>query len=219
MDRNRSLHDLDPDERWVEIARARQALAATLAELTPDEWEEPSLCSEWRVKDVAAHVAMTPAGEPRTWEMVTGLVRARGDLWGFGRDVAIAWAERPTDEIVRTLRTRATSRSMPRVTNAANVLLDVLVHTQDIAVPLGREHPVPSRAGLDALHRAWQMGWPFHARRRLTGVSLVATDADVVLGSGPLVEAPLRSLLLLTTGRDTDSVPHLTGPGVALLPR
>ncbi|ANH37066.1 hypothetical protein I601_0614 [Nocardioides dokdonensis FR1436] len=219
MDSDRSPQGLDPEQRWVEIAAARIALAGLLADLTPEEWERPSLCSRWRVRDVAAHVAMTPAGEPGTWEIMTGLVRARGDLWAFGREVAVAWAGRPTDEIVRTLRTRATSRSMPRVTNAANVLLDVLVHTQDIAVPLGRQLPVPSGAGLDALHRAWQMGWPFHARRRLAGVSLVASDADVVLGSGPLVEAPLGSLLLLTTARETASVPHLTGPGLALLPR
>lgn len=219
MDRTRSLQDLDPDERWAEIAAARRALAATLADLTPDEWEEPSLCSEWRVKDVAAHVAMTSAGEPTTWEVLTGLIRARGDLWGFGRDIAVAWAQRPTADIVRTLHTGAMSRSMPPGTNAAKVLLDVLVHTQDIVVPLGRGHPVPSRAGLASLHLAWRTGWPFHARKRLVGVSLVASDADVVLGSGPQVEAPLGSLLLLTTARDTSSVPHLTGPGVALLPR
>ncbi|MEP7738494.1 maleylpyruvate isomerase family mycothiol-dependent enzyme [Nocardioides sp. 31GB23] len=219
MDRTRSRQELDPDERWAEIAAARHALAAMLADLTRDEWEHASLCSEWRVKDVAAHVAMTPAGEPTTWEMVTGLIRARGDLWGFGRDVAIAWAQRPTAEIVRTLRTGATSRSVPLGTNAANLLLDVLVHTQDIAVPLGRVHPVPPRAGLVSLRRAWRMGWPFHARKRLTGISLVASDADVVLGSGPPVEAPLGSLLLLTTARDPASVPSLTGPGVALLHR
>lgn len=219
MDRTPSGQDLDRDERWTEIVAARRTLAATLADLTPDEWEHASLCSEWRVKDVAAHVAMTPAGEPTAWGVVTGLIRARGDLWGFGRDVAIAWARRPTDEIVRTLHTSATSRSMPPGTNAANVLLDVLVHTQDIAVPLGRVHPVPPRAGLAALHRAWRMGWPFHARKRLAGISLVASDADVVLGSGPPVEAPLGSLLLLTTARDPASVPHLSGPGVVLLPR
>lgn len=218
MDRHQSSQGLDADQRWAAIATARRALAALLTDLTPEEWERPSLCSQWRVRDVAAHVAMTPAGEPGTWEMVTGLIRARGDLWGFGRDVAIAWAQRPTDEIVETLRTRATSRSMPRVTNEANVLLDVLVHTQDIAVPLGREHPVPPPAGLDALHRAWRMGWPFHARKRLAGISLVASDADVVLGSGPPVEAPLGSLLLLATTRETTSIPHLTGPGLALLP-
>ena len=219
MDRTRSRQDLDRDERWAEIVAARRALAATLADLAPDEWEHASLCSEWRVRDVAAHVAMTPAGEPTAREMVTGLIRARGDLWGFGMDIAIAGARRPADEIVRTLHTGATSRSMPPGTNAANVLLDVLVHTQDIAVPLGRVHPVPPRAGLAALHRAWRMGWPFHARKRLAGISLVASDADVVLGSGPPVEAPLGSLLLLTTARDPASVPHLSGPGVVLLPR
>lgn len=202
------------ERRWAQIAQARRDLAGLLEGLGPAGWHQQSLCTEWRVRDVAAHVAMTPAGEPGTWQLVTGLVRARGDLWGFGRDVAVAWAQRPTGEIVDVLRREAESRAMPRVTNAENVLLDVLVHSQDIALPLGLDLDVPTVAGVEALQRAWSMGWPFHARRRLDGVSLVASDADVALGSGPVVEGSLATLLLLTTGRYTTAVPRLSGPGL-----
>ena len=73
MDRTRSRQDLDRDERWAEIVAARRALAATLADLAPDEWEHASLCSEWRVRDVAAHVAMTSVRQT-VWSVVLPLL-------------------------------------------------------------------------------------------------------------------------------------------------
>jgi hypothetical protein len=61
------------------------------------------------------------------------------------------------------------------------------------------------------------MGWPFWARRRLRGLRLVATDAPVDVGAGPVVEGPLVGLLLLVTGRTEAARARLSGPGVASL--
>ena len=60
---------------------------------------------------------------------------------------------------------------MPAVTNAKNILLDAIVHGQDIAVPLGIERPVPVDAAVAGFERTWSMGWPFHARKRLRGLA------------------------------------------------
>ena len=39
------------------LARAERAdLADLLATLTPEQWDAPTLCTEWRVRDVVAHV-------------------------------------------------------------------------------------------------------------------------------------------------------------------
>ena len=209
---------MDVEQQWVHIEAERRSLAAQLGGLSPEQWEAPSLCERWRVRDVAAHVAMTPAGAPTTWQIVRGVARARGDLWRFGCDVAVAWGDaRSTDEIVRILGEEAASRSMPVVTNAQNILLDVLVHGQDIGVPLGLDRPVPTDAGLAAFHRIWSMGWPFHARRRLAGVTLVATDAALAVGDGPEVSGRLADLLLLATGRSAAARVRLHGPGVEVL--
>lgn len=207
---------MEVEERWRWLASGRRDLADLLERLTPEQWEQPSLCAQWRVRDVAAHVAMTPT-EPRMGAVVTGMVRAHGRLWDFGRDVAIAYAARPTEEIVAVLRRDAESRSMPALTNAKNVLMDCYVHTQDIAVPLGIDRPVPTDAGVASFERVWMMGWPFWAKRRLRGVRLVATDAPVDAGDGEVVEGPLATLLLLVTGRTDAAVRRLTGPGVERL--
>ena len=103
--------------------------------------------------------------------------------------------------------------------NPRDSLFDVIVHSQDIAVPLGREFPVPAQDVRRGLERVWQMGWPFRAQRRLANLRLVATDTDWVVGDGPEVSGPALSLLLLLTGRTETATTSLNGAGVAVLPR
>jgi len=123
---------------WQSIERERLSLADLADELTDEQWETQSLCSEWRVRDVIAHLVMTPAGEPSPGQMVRALLRTRGDLWGAGRDVAIAYAARPTADLAAGLRTYAAVRTKPVFVNADNIVLDLLVHGQDITVPRHR---------------------------------------------------------------------------------
>ncbi len=123
-------------------------------------------------------------------------------------------AARPTRDILDELRTYADSRRLPVVTNYRNILFDVLVHAQDIAIPLDRDYPMPPEPARVGAHRVWTMGWPFWARRRLRGVRLVATDIDWSAGAGVEVRGPIRMLLLLLTGRTPTAAPHLSGPGV-----
>ena len=72
----------------------------------------------------------------------------------------------------------ANSRHLPAVTNYRNILFDIQVHAQDIAIPLGRDYPMQPEAARAGPDRVWTMAWPFWARRRLRGVRLVATHAD-----------------------------------------
>ena len=99
------------------------------------------------------------------------------------------------------------------MTNYRNIVPDVLVHSQDIAVPLGRDLPVPIAAARAAADRVWGMGWPFWARRRLRGMRLTAIDTDWTVGAGEEVTGPIAALLLLLlTGRTAAARPHLAGP-------
>ena len=206
------------DTAWALIETERLTLADLLDGLTPEQWEAPSLCKEWRVRDVAAHVAMTPAGAPRPWTMVKALARNRGHLWAAGRDVAVAYAVRPTEQITSDLRRDAASRTKPVFVAADNILVDLLVHGQDIAVPLGLNREVPALAGNIALRRIWTMGWPFYARRRLHGFALQAEDCDWSAGDGPAVRGTSAQLLLLMTNR-TAALDQLRGPGVEVIKR
>jgi uncharacterized protein (TIGR03083 family) len=204
---------MDEERSWASITAQRLSLAELLDGLSAAEWEQPSLCAGWRVRDVAAHVAMAPQA-PGLGAMLADAVRARGSFHRLNHDVAVRLAARPTQDIVAELRATAQSRRLPAVTSYRNILFDVLVHTQDIAIPLGRNEPMPLEAAQAGAERVWTMGWPFWARRRLRGVRLVATDTDWSVGAGTELSGPIGMLLLLLTGRTSTAIPHLSGPGV-----
>ena len=208
---------MDAETSWQVIAEQRLGLAELLGGLTADEWETPSLCDGWRVRDVAAHVALAPQ-PPGLGAMVGAAVRARGSFDRLNHDTAVEHAARPTEQIVAELRQHAYSRRLPFVTTYRNIVPDILVHAQDIAIPLGCDHPMPVDAARAGAERVWTMGWPFWARRRLRGIRLTATDTAWTVGAGEAeVRGPIGVLLLLLTGRTATALPRLTGPGAVRL--
>jgi len=205
---------MDREDSWRAIAAARLDLADLLEGLDEGEWGKPSLCAGWRVCDVAAHVAMTPL-VPGVGAMLVDAVRAGGRFHKLNHDVAVRHAgTRGHVALVGELREHAYDRRLPVVTNYRNIVLDVVVHGQDIALPLGRELAVPTEVAVAAATRAWTMGWPFWARRRLRGLRLVATDADWMAGRGDELRGPIGALVLLLTGRAATAAPCLTGAGL-----
>lgn len=203
---------MDREQKWRAVADQRRVLADLLSGLSAEQWERPSLCTQWRVRDVAAHVALTPQSPGLVRILGLGL-RAHGDFHAANRDMAVGHAARSSARLVTELRDLADSRRKPAVTTLDNLLFDTLVHIQDVAVPLGLSVTMPPDAAREGAARVWRMGWPFWARRRFRGVRLTATDVDWSAGEGAEVRGPVSALLLLLTGRTTVALPHLTGPG------
>ena len=202
------------DAVWAAIDLERTKLADLLDDLAPEEWSRPSLCEGWRVRDVAAHLALSHSGWRRT---AVEMCRARGSFDRMVHDTAVRHACAPTDQLAGEIRAMVGSRRHAPTLTPLEPLYDVLVHGQDIAVPLGRSSPMPVEAATAAATRVWTMGWPmstaFRARTRLRGLRLVATDTDWSAGDGAVVEGPVEALLLLLTGR-TAWLHRLSGPGV-----
>src|SRR3954469_25090856 len=119
---------MDREQTWQTIEHERLRLADLLATLTGDEWDRPSLCAGWRVRDVAAHVALAPQ-PPGPWTMLVQGVRARGSSPPLSRATAGRPAA-PADGFVAELRAHAASRALPPMTNHRNILFDTLVHVQ-----------------------------------------------------------------------------------------
>lgn len=208
---------MDRERAWQLIEQERLSLADLLSGLTPAEWEHPSLCAGWRVRDVAAHVALAPLQSPGMWSMLVEAVRARGSFDRLNHDVSVRHADRPGADLVMELRAHAASRRLPAVTNYRNILFDILVHGQDIAIPLRRPRVMPLDAAVAGLDRVWTAGWPFWAKRRLAGFHLAATDAEWSAGTGwHEVRGPVSALLLLLTGRAA-ALDQLSGDGLAEL--
>jgi uncharacterized protein (TIGR03083 family) len=203
---------VDAETSWWVIEQERLSLAALLENLSDDQWNAPSLCEGWRVKDVAAHVALA-AQPPSPLVMVVEGVRAHGRFHKINHDFSVRHAERPGADMIAELREHAASRRLPKVTNYRNILFDILVHGQDIAIPLGIPREMPKDAGRAGIEGVWTMGWPFGAKRALKRFRYTATDVDWTAGHGPEVSGPVDALLLLLTGRPA-ALPRLCGPGV-----
>lgn len=201
------------DDVWQAIDAERSGLADLLDELSPSEWETPSLCDGWRVREVAAHLTLSQNPVLAT---TFSLLRARGDVNRMISDTARRRAALPTAEYSRLLRGMLGSRRKIVFVTAMAPLIDVLVHGQDIAVPLGRARAMPPTVAAAAATDVWSRSWPFNARRRLRGLRLVATDTAWSVGDGASVEGPIGALLLLLTGREA-ALGRLTGDGVRRL--
>ncbi|MFI5898361.1 maleylpyruvate isomerase family mycothiol-dependent enzyme [Actinoplanes sp. NPDC051513] len=203
------------EDYWSRVRLLRLRVADLLESLTPAKWDAPSLCRGWRVRDVAGHLALIPT--ITTWEMIAAAPRAGFNPHRINSLLAIRNGSRDRADLVAQIRQHAGAQRTARVLDARNALFDVIVHSQDITVPLGRDFPVPAENSHQALRRVWAMGWPFHANRTLAGLTLTATDTDWTEGAGPQVSGTALALLLLLTGRTAAAVDSLQGPGTARL--
>jgi uncharacterized protein (TIGR03083 family) len=206
---------MDREDVWRAIDDQRRALVELLEDLSDDDWDHPSLCEGWTVRQVAAHVAL----QNTTWSAmprgVLDMIRS-GGMNGAIHAVACRHALRPTDQIIAEIRDRiGVWRPLPTVTYLESAI-DYLVHPQDVAIPLGRRLEMPTDVAAVAAQRVWTSPRMFHARRRLAGYRLVATDTDWTAGHGNEVSGPIRALLLLLTGRSA-LLADLSGPGAATL--
>ncbi|GIH97891.1 maleylpyruvate isomerase family mycothiol-dependent enzyme [Planobispora siamensis] len=204
---------MNQQEIWAALEIERRGLADMLDGLSPEDWDRPSLCEGWRVREVAAHLAMSV--EVKVGRVLVEFVRARGSFNRVVRDTAVRHARRQsTGDIVEEIRKTAVSHSRAFGTKPLDPLFDALVHGQDIAVPLRIGRTMPLEAARVCATHIWERGFLFHPQRRLRGLRLVATDTDWAVGEGEVVQGPVQALLLLMSGRSTAALPDLDGAGM-----
>lgn len=201
-----------PDEEyWDAVRLMRFSLADFLHTLTAKDWDRASLCVGWRIRDVAGHLSLVST--ITTGEMVAAAPRAAFNPNRINTLLARRYGSLEPAVIIARIREGAPDRRTARVLDIRNSLFDLIVHSQDIALPLDRQFEVPVEYCRIGLERVWQMGWPFRARTRLGHLRLTATDTAWAAGTGPQVNGTALALLLLLTGRDEAAAPMLHGPG------
>lgn len=198
---------------WPTIHAERQALINDVSDFTDVQWSTQSLCSEWTVADVLAHLLsaakMTP---PR---FATRFAGARFDFARFAaRQVAVEGAAGPVATLAgfRTAEPRETAPPGPKAT----WLGEAFVHGEDIRRPLGIKREYPLSEVTKALAFYAGSNTIIGGKDRVAGLTLEPTDIAFSIGNGPLVRGPAMALLLAVTGRKS-ALEELTGPGVAVL--
>jgi uncharacterized protein (TIGR03083 family) len=205
---------MDHDQVWQAIDAQRRSLADLLADLPDDQWRQPSLCDGWTVRDVAAHLTLQQVS---LGGMIGMMAQWRGSLDQTIHHVACRRAAAlPTERIIAEIRDMVGSRRHNIGVTHLETLTDILVHGQDIAIPLGLRHDMPPQAAAIAANRVLSMRWPppLPATRKVAGFRLTATDTSWSAGEGPEVRAPMAAILLVCAGR-LAALPQLSGPGAA----
>jgi uncharacterized protein (TIGR03083 family) len=100
---------------------------------------------------------------------------------------------------------------------AADVMSgDMVIHSQDIRVPLGIAHTFQPEMLTQVAAFTVRGNVLLGGKRRATGLQLIASDVDWTHGDGPAVRGPLASIILAVTGRKA-GLASLSGDGVATL--
>lgn len=198
--------EMDSELIWRHIDEQRLALADLLDGLSAQQWSVPSLCAGWTVREVAAHITQS---QWRPVRFVLPALRARLRFDAMMSQLALS-DHRTPEQLVAALRAMPGCRRRPPGTTEVDPLMDMLVHGQDIAVPLGIEHAMPVPAAAAVADRLWRMRFPLNPSRRLPGMRFVATDVDFAVGEGLRIEAPIRDIVLAFADRPV-VLPELSG--------
>jgi uncharacterized protein (TIGR03083 family) len=188
---------MDTESIWGHIDEQRADLADFLETLMPEQWETPSLCPGWTVRQVAAHITHSTTNWGRlSLELLRSGFRFNALTSRMAREDV-----RTPEEITAAMREMIGGRRRPPGTAVADPLMDVMVHGQDIAVPLGIERTMPIPPAVIVAQRLWKMGYPFNARKRFSNVAFSATDADFKVGDGEVVRGPIQDIVMVLSGR------------------
>ncbi|CAM3979905.1 maleylpyruvate isomerase family mycothiol-dependent enzyme [Smaragdicoccus niigatensis] len=209
------------DEVWAAIDTHRARTADLLESLTDEEFEAPSLCDGWTVRDVAAHLTLQDLG---FWTAIAKgvplMVRHRGGTNTVIHYSAKEYSRLPKEELIRRLRALIGARKHNFGLSPREPLVDVLVHSQDIAIPLGRQLELPIDAAAAAARHvvSYGNGWKSKVFKKfaVADVRLTAIDTDFAVGEGPEVQGTMTALLLLLVGR-TVALDLVEGPGLKVL--
>jgi uncharacterized protein (TIGR03083 family) len=198
----------------LDHARAeREDFAEFLDELTPQQWESPSLCAGWTVRDVAAHCVSFEGLSPR--ELAVRFLEGRLQTDRINALAVADLAGRSTEQLVTTLRDNAEPHGLGGGFGGRVALTDNMIHQQDIRRPLGIGRTIPPerlRIALDFVRYAPTIRGAWRAR----GARLIATDLDWSHGKGPEVRGSGEALLMAMAGRP-DALGDLDGPGKAVV--
>ena len=188
-------------------------MADELSTLSAGQWRHHTLCGQWHVQQVVAHLTAAASMNQWTWLRSMLGARFRPDVHNERR-LAEHLGHTPAEMLNRfravTFSTTAPSGHTPAY------LGEVLVHAQDIRWPLG----LPGRPSVEALtpvaHFYARRDFTVASRTHTVGLTLRADDGPFATGSGPLVTGSTLALVMSMAGR-APYLGQLDGPGVPLL--
>jgi uncharacterized protein (TIGR03083 family) len=180
------------------VAPTYDGLADLLASAPAETWDAPSLCENWQVRHVIAHVTMPARLTPQKFG--AEMAAAGGDFTVLSDTVAARDASLPVAGQLDALRSQLLHEWQPPGGGAAGALSHAVIHSLDVTIALDRPAVSPKEAIVAVLDQLTAANGAFFGVD-LTGVRLEAADTDWSWGSGDTVRADSGLILALLSGR------------------
>lgn len=201
------------EDLWPLVHAERAALAEELAGLGAERWRHDTLCGEWDVEQVVAH--LTAAASLTQWRWLRSMLAARFRPEVHNQRRLAEHRGSTSAETLDRFRAVVTSTTAPSGHTPA-YLGEVVVHAQDIRQPLGLARTPGVEALTPVADFFARRDFAVASRTRAAGLRLRADDGPFAAGDGPLVTGSTLALVMSMAGR----VPYLAGldgPGVPTL--
>ena len=181
------------------VTAERTDQADLLATLSARQWDAPTLCDGWRVREVVAHTTMPfRTSLPR---LALDLVKARGSFNRMADRCARRDAERLSGaQLLASLRDNVAHPWKPPGGGYVGALSHDVIHGLDITVGLGLDRRVPIERLELVLGGMTPKNVAFFGTD-LSGVMLQATDLEWTFGTGTPLRGSAQHLLLVVCGR------------------
>ena len=197
-------------DTWQAVDEERSALADDLATLDDTQWELQSLCSEWKVRHVVGH--LIGGSEVKTGPFLIGMLKSGMSFNRYMSREGLALGAVPPDELLKQFRNTVGRHRTPPGAKPEIMLTDLVCHCGDIRRPTGMTRSVPETTLLTVADTVKGIGFPLHAKKRIAGLRMTATDSDWSVGEGPPLEGPLAALIFVMAGRKVP-LEDLSGEG------
>ena len=197
-----------------EMARdEREGFASFLDGLTSQQWNSPTLCELWTVREVAIHTVSYD--ELTTGGLVGRFLKGRLNTDRINAIGVADYSDRSPQQITVLIRSYAQPHGLTGGFGGKIALTDGMIHQQDIRRSIGLPRTIDPERLRTALNFA-RFAPTIRGAWRARGVRLVASDLDWSHGRGPEVRGPGEALLMAMAGRRA-ALDDVDGPGKAEL--
>jgi uncharacterized protein (TIGR03083 family) len=181
------------------VADSFLALADLLDSISEAQWETPSLCEGWRIREVIAHLTMAARYSEEAF--MAELRACDFDFTRLSNKIAGRDATLATAEHVANLRADVMQHWTPPGGGYHGALNHVVIHGLDVTVPLGVPRRSSDKAVIVVLDDLTEGGGHRHFGVKVEGRSLQATDIDWSCGAGSPLRGTAGDLALVLCGR------------------
>jgi uncharacterized protein (TIGR03083 family) len=191
----------------------RTALFEDLSGLDAGQWRHGTLCGQWDVEEVVAH--LTAAASLNQWRWVRSMLGARFRVDVHNQRRMIEHRGSTPAETLQRFRAIIDRTTAPSGHTPA-YLGEVVVHAQDIRQPLGLLRTPDIDALTPVADFFARRDFTVPSRSNVAGLQLRADDGPFATSTGPLITGSTLALVMSMAGR-SPYIDQLDGPGVATL--